>query len=136
VARQCLLLHAVPSMNRLNPVLLLLLCLLPVPAEAQAQVQVQHAGRTDSTLPSLNAARPGERVVSTRPQRDAGEAVLRQELLRQAELDRLFNLRPMDGGMAPPVYPTIVLQPGADRALCNGGDCTRPRPQPLPLRPR
>ena len=119
-----------PPVNRLKPLLLALLCLLPVPGAAQP------VGRSDSTLPALNGPRPGERVTSTRPQRDASEAALRQELLRQAELDRLFNLRPGDGGMDPPVFPSIYLQPGAGGMPCYGRDCLPPRPQPLPMRPR
>lgn len=117
-------------MNRLKPVFLALLCLLPVPGSAQ------HAARTDSTLPALNAPLPGERVTSTRPQRDAAEAVLRQELLRQAELDRLFNLRPGDGATAPPVYPSIYLPHGPGRPPCYGRDCLWPEPRPMPMRPR
>lgn len=118
-------------MTRLKPlhlVLPCLLCLLPVQSEAQ------HAGRSDSTLPALNGARPGDRVTSTRPQRDASEAAFRQELLRQAELDRLFNPGLGNGGYGPPVFPSIILPPGAASTPCSGRDCLRP--QPLPMRPR
>lgn len=79
---------------------------------AAAPLAAQPRERIDSTLPQP-AAR-GERVIGTAAQRESGEARFRESLQRQAEIDALFNPhRAAWGGMAMPIYPTIVPPYGA-----------------------
>lgn len=80
--------------------------------------------RVDSTLP--NASTPpvrGERVLQTRPQREASEARLAHELARDAELRRLAGA---------PVEPWAIgtVAPGW---MLPGVPCTVPGCPPAPL---
>lgn len=124
---------------------------------AAAPLAAQPRERVDSTLPQP-AAR-GERMIGTAAQREAGEARLRESLLRQAEIDALFNPhRAAWGGVAIPIYPAVVppygaatpygpamphggvppygpppvvLPPGAKVPLpCPPGACPPPKPSP------
>lgn len=124
---------------------------------AAAPLAAQPRERVDSTLPQP-AAR-GERVIGTAGQREAGEARFRESLQRQAEIDALFNPhRAAWGGVAMPIYPTVVppygaatpygpaiphggaphygpppvvLPPGAKVPLpCPPGACPPPKPSP------
>ncbi|MFM1988253.1 MAG: hypothetical protein RJA99_1210 [Pseudomonadota bacterium] len=86
--------------------------------------------RVDSTLP--NASTPpvrGERVLQTRPQREASEARLANELARDAELRRLAAA-PLDPWAAGGFAPGWVL-PGVP---CPVPGCP-PRPLPAPYKP-
>ena len=73
----------------------------------------QPSDRIDSTLPAASTPRPGDRVIDTRAQRSAGERRFRVELVRQAELDALFNPhRAADAGLLVPVPPYLAVPPG------------------------
>jgi hypothetical protein len=116
-------------------------------ALATSPIAAQPRERVDSTLPQP-AAR-GERVIGTAAQREAGEARFRESLQRQAEIDALFNPhRAAWGGVAMPIYPTVVPPfgvatphgpmppvvlpaPGAKVPLpCPPGACPPPKPSP------
>jgi hypothetical protein len=92
--------------------------------------------RVDSTLPALESPGRGERVLSTRPQRAASEARLRDELIRQAEIDRLVNpyRDPWSAGM--PVVPSVFPQVGVGGVWpCPGCGGWAGPPGPLPPGP-
>jgi hypothetical protein len=118
---------------------------------AAAPLAAQPRERVDSTLPQ--PAVRGEGVTGTAAQREAGEARFRESLQRQAEIDALFNPhRAAWGGVAMPIYPTVVppygptkppggarpygppqgvLPPGAKVPLpCPPGACPPPKPSP------
>jgi hypothetical protein len=78
-----------------------LLCTLAAAAHAQPR------DRVDSTLPERASRERGERVLDTRPLRDASEARLRDELLRQAEIDALIDARQARAAGLVPVYPAV-----------------------------
>lgn len=81
--------------------------------------------RVDSTLP--NASTPpvrGERVLQTRPQREASAARLAQDLARDAELRRLAG---------PPPDPWAPAGPWAPGWLLPGGPCLTPGCPPPPV---
>lgn len=107
-----------------------------------------------SAVAAVLAGLRGERVIGTAAQREAGEARLRESLQRQAEIDALFNPhRAAWGGVAMPIYPTVVLPygpamphygpphygpphvvlpPGAGKVPlpCPPGACPPPKPSP------
>jgi hypothetical protein len=118
----------VSTCRRIDPSLPVAAMLLALSGLACAQP----AGRIDATLPQGEPARRAERIESTRPLRDASEAMLRDELARHADLDRLANPhfdRP--GGAAwvqPSVYPTIRPQAHPGPSPCVGTACVRPPP--------
>ncbi len=117
---------------------------------APPQAAAQPRDRVDGTLPALQATQRGERVVGTRALRDAGEAGFRDELVRQAELDALFNPhRAAWGGASMPIYPAVVPPYGMAAGVappvafpaypdskvplpCPPGACPPPRPSPRP----
>ncbi len=117
---------------------------------ASPQAAGQARDRVDGTLPALQAPQRGERVVGTRALRDAGEARFRDELVRQAELDALFNPhRAAWGGASMPIYPAVLPSFGAPAGLpppgvfppypgskvplpCPPGACPPPKPSPRP----
>ena len=119
-------------------------------ALASPRASAQPRDRVDGTLPALQAPQRGERVTGTRAVREAGEARLREELLRQAELDALFNPhRAAWSGAFTPIYPTVIPPfgpgagvpapfgvqpfPGAKVPLpCPPGACPPPKPSPRP----
>jgi hypothetical protein len=107
-------------MALVTPLLLALLLALPVPAAAQPRERV------DSSLPSLEAPPRGDRVIGTRAQRLRSEAQLREELIRQNELDRLFNPHRGVTDALVPVFPSVFppLWP------CAGRGCAPPAPHP------
>jgi hypothetical protein len=94
-----------------------------------AAAGAQPRERVDSTLPALETHRPGERVTTTRPLREASEARLREQLIRQAELDHLANPHFARPGAYGPVFPSVYLQPyGPLPPPCSGPGCGPPRP--------
>ncbi len=118
---------------------------------ASPRAEAQPRDRVDGTLPALQAPQRGERVVGTRALRDAGEARFRDELVRQAELDALFNPhRAAWGGASMPIYPAVVPPYGAGGGVvpppvvfphhpdakvplpCPPGACPPPKPSPRP----
>ncbi|MEI7447325.1 MAG: hypothetical protein WCK28_20735 [Burkholderiales bacterium] len=94
--------------------------------------------RVDSTLP--NASTPpvrGERILQTRPQREASEARLANELARDAELRRLAGA-PVEPWAVGTVAPGWVL-PGVPCPVpgCPPGPLKPPQPAPYkPTIPR
>lgn len=99
-------------------------------ALALAAAPLAAGERVDSTLP--NASTPpvrGERVLQTRPQREASEARLANELARDAELRRLASA-PVEPWAAGGFAPGWVL-PGVP---CLVPGCP-PRPLPGPYKP-
>jgi hypothetical protein len=106
---------------------LLLALLIAVHAAGAAQPR-EHV---DSTLPSLETHRPGERVTGTHALREASELRLREQLIRQAELDRLIDARQAHAGAYMPVFPSVYpRQDGPLHPPCRGSGCTPPRPGP------
>lgn len=117
---------------------------------ASPRAAAQPRERVDGTLPALQAPQRDERVVGTRALRDAGEARFRDELVRQAELDALFNPhRAAWGGASMPIYPAVVPPYGTPAGLpppgvfpgypgskvplpCPPGACPPPKPSPRP----
>jgi hypothetical protein len=84
-----------------------------------------------STVPGASSSKPGEQVLSTAAQRQAGEARLARELARRRELDDLAA-RPQ-----PPVM--VVVDPrerdrSRDRSALRHATPT-PTPTPTPSRP-
>jgi hypothetical protein len=114
------------------------------------QAAAQPRDRVTGTLPALQAPERGERVLGTRALREAGEARFRDELVRQAELDALFNPhRAAWGGASMPIYPAVVppfgtgparpsplvVAPYPDAKVplpCAPGACPPPKPSPRP----
>lgn len=139
-----------PGLRRLAPACVAFSAVAAVLAAAPLAAQPRE--RVDSTLPQ--PATRGERVIGTAAQREAGEARLRESLQRQAEIDALFNPhRAAWGGVAMPIYPTVVLPygpamphygpphygpphvvlpPGAGKVPlpCPPGACPPPKPSP------
>lgn len=117
---------------------------------ASAQAVAQPRDRVDGTLPGLQAPRHGERTVGTRALREAGEARFRDELVRQAELEALFNPhRAAWGGASMPIHPAVlppygaalgvpppvVVAPYQDAKVplpCAPGGCGPLKPSPRP----
>jgi hypothetical protein len=129
----------------LKIVSVVLLCMLAAAAHAQPRERV------DATLPERASRERGDRVLDTRPLRDASEARLREELLRQAEIDALVDARQTRAAGLMPIYPSVYpfalprVQPpiylpgtsssrppdGSGPGPCAGARCPRP-PAPMP----
>jgi len=106
------------SMPCMTPLLLVVLLALPAAGVAQPRERV------DSSQPSLDPVPRGDRVLGTRGQRLRSEAQLREELIRQNELERLFNPHRGAGDGLGPVVPWVRLPPGP----CAGRGCPPPVP--------